>query len=246
MTEMLFRQDAYLKGAEARVTAHTDDGGIVLDRSVFYPMGGGQPGDGGTLGWDDKVCKIETTVKGQGDDIVCIPAQGAVRPAVGTAVTMTLDWEKRYAHMRVHTALHLMSVAIPCAVTGGAISAGKGRLDFDMAEPPGDKDALAQAINDMIATDAPVFEEWITDEELDAQPDLVKTLTVKPPRGTGRVRLIRIGAADGVLDLQPCGGTHVRTLSEIGRIRLGKIEKKGRMNRRVYLHLDDYVPDERA
>jgi misacylated tRNA(Ala) deacylase len=239
MTEMLFRHDAYLRNAQAHVTAHTGEGGIVLDRTIFFPTGGGQPGDTGKLVWDEGACEITATVKGQGDDVVCMPADGMERPAIGQHVTMELDWGRRHSHMRVHTALHLMSVAIPYPVTGGSISVGKGRLDFDMAEPPEDKDALADAINDMIATDAAVVEEWITQEQLDAQPDLVKTLTVKPPRGSGRIRLIRIGGVDDPLDLQPCGGTHVRTLSEIGRVRLGKVEKKGRMNRRIYLHLNE-------
>lgn len=239
MTEMLFRENPYLAEAEARVVAHTDQGGIVLDRTVFYPTGGGQPGDIGTLSWESGQCAVATTVKGDGADIVCVPVEGQAPPAVGTVVAMKLDWERRLSHMRVHTALHLLSVALPFGVTGGSISAGKGRLDFDMADPPDDKEAIAARINQMIETDAPVTEDWITEEELDAKPDLVKTLTVKPPRGSGRIRLIRIGQADQVLDLQPCGGTHVRSLSEIGNVRLGKVEKKGRMNRRIYLHLDD-------
>ena len=140
--------------------------------------------------------------------------------------------------MRVHTALHLLSVVMPFGVTGGSISEGKGRLDFDMAEPPEDKDAITDALNRLISTDASVTESWITDAELDAQPDLVKTMSVKPPRGSGRVRLIRIGENGNQIDLQPCGGTHVSRLSEIGAVRLGKVEKKGRMNRRVYLHLE--------
>jgi misacylated tRNA(Ala) deacylase len=140
--------------------------------------------------------------------------------------------------MRVHTALHLLSVAIPFGVTGGSIGVGKGRLDFDLENPPDDKDSIAEAINAMIISDAPVTEHWISEADLDARPDLVKTLSVQPPRGAGRIRLIRIGPETGALDLQPCGGTHVKSLAEIGRVRLGKVEKKGRMNRRVYLHLE--------
>lgn len=153
-------------------------------------------------------------------------------------MSLALDWDQRYAHMRMHTALHLLSVAIPFGVTGGAIGAGKGRLDFDMETPPEDKEAVAGLINSMIETDASVEEDWITEDALDAQPELVKTLTVKPPRGSGRIRLIRIRDKTRQLDLQPCGGTHVKTLREIGAVRLGKVEKKGRRNRRVYVHVD--------
>lgn len=238
MTKPLFRDDAYLRTADARVEAHSADGGIILDRSVFYPTGGGQPGDRGALSWDVGRCEIADTVKGEGDTVVLVPAEGQDLPEIGRQVTQHLDWDRRYSHMRVHTALHLLSVAVPFGVTGGSISARKGRLDFDMEAPPDDKEAIAAKLNAMIDSDAAVTEDWITEEELDAQPDLVKTLTVKPPVGSGRVRLIRIGDKTQPLDLQPCGGTHVKTLKEIGHVRLGKVEKKGRMNRRVYLHLD--------
>ncbi|WP_298835750.1 alanyl-tRNA editing protein [uncultured Roseobacter sp.] len=238
MTRMLFRDDPYLKEASATVTCHTDQGGIVTDACIFYPTGGGQPGDSGWLDWDGGSCAVATTVKVEGGKIVLVPDDPGRLPPVGATVNMRLDWDRRYGHMRIHTALHLLSVAIPFGVTGGSVGTDKGRLDFDMAEPLTDKDATAAAINAMIATDAPVTEDWITGEELDAQPDLVKTLTVQPPRGSGRIRLIRIGEASAPTDLQPCGGTHVARLGEIGRVRLGKSEKKGRMNRRVYLHLD--------
>ncbi|RMD89421.1 MAG: alanyl-tRNA editing protein, partial [Alphaproteobacteria bacterium] len=152
-------------------------------------------------------------------------------------IEMELDWARRHAHMRVHTALHLLSVVIPLPVTGGAIAAGKGRLDFDMPEAPEDREALEAALNALVARDLPVSEAWISDEELAANPGLVKTMSVKPPTGQGRVRLIRIGAGEDQVDLQPCGGTHVARTGEIGPIRLGKIEKKGRQNRRVTIHL---------
>lgn len=238
-TELLFREDPYAQSADATVVDVNDQGGISVDSSVFYPTGGGQPGDSGMLVWEGGSADIVTTVKGEGDSVILVPAPDSALPTPGQAVKMTLDWTRRYQLMRVHTALHLLSVAIPFGVTGGSISAGKGRLDFDMAEPPEDKDAIAKHLNEMIASDAEVSESWITDAELDAQPDLVKTMSVKPPRGSGRVRLIRIGSGDDQIDLQPCGGTHVARLGEIGRVRLGKVEKKGRMNRRVYLHLDD-------
>ena len=238
MTEPLYRADAYLTTATARVIARTGQGGLILDRSVFYPAGGGQPGDSGALEWSGGRCRVATTVKGEGADIVCVPEEGETLPEVGAEVQMALDWDRRHAHMRVHTALHLLSVVVPFGVTGGAIAAGKGRLDFDMADPPQDKEALTAALNEMVATDALVSEDWITEAQLDAQPDLVKTLSVAPPRGTGHIRLIRIGDPESPLDLQPCGGTHVRSLGEIGRVNLGKVEKKGRMNRRIHLHLE--------
>lgn len=238
MTELLFRDDAYLREATARVTAITAEGGVVLDRSVFYPTSGGQPGDSGTLTWDGGTLDIATTVKGEGDDVVLLPAEPAGLPVVGDTVRQKLNWDRRFRHMRVHTALHLLSVVIPLPVSGGSIAADKGRLDFDMPDAPEDKAALEDDLNRLIACNMDVTSEWITDAELDAQPDLVKTMSVQPPRGSGKIRLVRIGVGTETADLQPCGGTHVANTAEIGRVRLGKIEKKGRQNRRVYLHLD--------
>ena len=238
MSTLLFREDAYLREAEATVRAVTSEGGIVLDQSVFYPTSGGQPGDSGTLSWNGRSMEIATTVKGQGDDVVLIPAEPAPMPDVGQTVTQKLNWDRRYRHMRVHTALHLLSVVIPLPVTGGSIARDKGRLDFNMPDAPGDKGSLETALRDLIDRDLEVSQTWITDAELDAQPDLVKTMSVQPPRGSGRIRLIRIGVGAETADLQPCGGTHVANTEEIGRVRLGKIEKKGRQNRRVYLHLE--------
>jgi misacylated tRNA(Ala) deacylase len=238
MTQPLFRDDAYLREAKAVVQAITDEGGIVLDQSLFYPTGGGQPGDSGLLIWGQTQMEIATTVKGAGDTIVLLPAEPAPLPVVGQAVTQKLHWDRRHRLMRMHTALHLLSVVIPLPVTGGSIAADKGRLDFDMEEAPADKDALEDDLNRLIACNMAVTTEWITEADLDAQPDLVKTLSVQPPRGSGRIRLVRIGLGQETADLQPCGGTHVANTSEIGRVRLGKIEKKGRQNRRVYLHLE--------
>ncbi len=239
MTGMIFREDAYARSAEGKVCAVTPEGGIVLDRTVFYPTGGGQPGDSGMLTWEDQTLEIATTVKGEGNTIVLVPAEPVALPAVGQAVVQRLDWERRLGHMRVHTALHLLSVVVPFGVTGGSISARHGRLDFDMPDAPPDKDALGAALAALVAQDAAVTERWITQDELDANPGLVKTMSVQPPRGAGDIRLIQIGPDSDPIDLQPCGGTHVARLSEIGPVRLGKIEKKGRMNRRVYLHLED-------
>ena len=234
MTEPLFMADAYRKSAPGTVLRITEEGGVVLDRSLFYAQGGGQPGDSGTLDWEGGRLRIATTVKGEGGEIVMVPAEPGSLPPVGGQVEQRLDWDRRFAHMRVHTALHLLSVVIPLPVTGGAISAEKGRLDFDMPEAPEDKMILQGQLNALIDRDLPVSESWITDAELEANPGLVKTMSVMPPMGAGRVRLVRIGEeGKGQVDLQPCGGTHVRRTGEIGKVTLGKIEKKGRQNRRV-------------
>lgn len=237
MTDLLFRSDAYQAEAEAVVVSHTPEGAIVLDRTVFYPTGGGQPGDSGHLIWESKKLPIATAVKVGTTQVGLIAAEPAEMPAVGTMVRQVLDWSRRHRHMRVHTALHLLSVVIPLPVTGGQIGAEKGRLDFAMPEPPTDMQAVEDALNRLIDRDLPVTESWITDEELLANPGIVKTMSVMPPMGQGRVRLVRIGAGATQIDLQPCGGTHVARTAEIGRIALGKVENKGRQNRRISLSL---------
>lgn len=239
MSEPKFRTDPYARELAVEVVAHTPEGGLVLSETIFYPTGGGQPGDSGEVQWDGQSVKIATTVKSRDGEIVLVPAEPVALPDPGTHVTQVLDWERRHRHMRVHTALHLLSVVIPLPVTGGSIGAEKGRLDFDMPEAATDKAVLEEQLNELIECDLTVTEDWITDDQLAANPGLVKTMSVKPPMGAGHVRLIRIGEADDQVDLQPCGGTHVARTGEIGRVRLGKIEKKGRQNRRVYLHLDD-------
>ncbi len=233
MTEHLFTQDAYLKDCEATVTA-VHDNGVELDRTVFYAQGGGQPGDTGTLTPDGGAAlAVTNAVKGETPgSIVHLLAEGATPPAVGTKVKAAIDWERRHKLMRMHTCMHLLSAVLPFPVTGGSVGDEKGRLDFDMPEVPYEKEEIAAKLKDLIAADYPVGEEWITDAELDAQPDLVKTMSVQPPRGAGKVRLLRIGED---VDLQPCGGTHVKRTGEIGAIEVGKIEKKGRQNRRVNL-----------
>ena len=238
-TELLFRADPYLHEAEARVLAHTPEGGIVLDRTVFYPTGGGQPGDSGLLLWDGGRLAIATAVKAEGGGVALVPAEPAAMPPIGAPVRQTLDWARRHRHMRVHTALHLLSVVIPLPVTGGQIGAERGRLDFDMPDPPEQVERLEEALNTLIDLDLRVTDTWITDDELLANPGLVKTMSVKPPMGQGRVRLVRIGEGAGQIDLQPCGGTHVARTSEIGRVEIDRIEKKGRMNRRVSVTLSD-------
>jgi misacylated tRNA(Ala) deacylase len=239
MTDPLFRADPYLAEADARITTHTADGGLVLDRTVFYPTGGGQPGDSGRLDWGQGSVNIATTVRAGDGQIVLVPAEGQTLPPVGTDLRQILDWARRHRIMRMHTALHLLSVVIPLPVTGGAIGEARSRLDFDMPEAPGDRDALDARLNHLVERDLAIEESWITEAELDANPGLVKTMSAAPPRGAGRVRLIRIGQGADQVDLQPCGGTHVARTSEIGALRLGKVEKKGRQNRRVYLHLED-------
>ena len=238
VTDPLWR-DAYRREATARVVAILPEGGVVVDASVFYPAGGGQPGDSGTLEWQGGRLSVTDTRKAEGGAVMLVPEPGAALPPVGAEVAQRLDWARRHLHMRVHTALHLLSVVIPLPVTGGQIGAGKGRLDFDMPEAPGDKPALEAALNALTARDLPVTEDWITDAELAANPGLVKTMSVAPPMGQGRVRLVRIGAGEGQVDLQPCGGTHVARTAEIGPLTLGKIEKKGRQNRRVSVLLAD-------
>lgn len=238
MTEPLFRDDAYLRTCEADVVRVNDRGGILLDRTIFYATGGGQPGDTGHLELDDgSRIEIGTTVYDEHrTGIVHVPAEGQNLPEPGTRVVAHLDWARRYRLMRMHTALHLLSVALPYPVTGGQIGDPEGRLDFDMSDGQIDREALVETLNTLASGDHEVTSEWITDEELDANPGLVKTMSVKPPRGSGKVRLVRIG---GDVDLQPCGGTHVQRTSEIGRLELGKIENKGKQNRRVRIRLTD-------
>jgi misacylated tRNA(Ala) deacylase len=235
MTEFLFRDDAYLQSTQAKVVSITPEGGIVLDRTVFYATSGGQPGDTGRLVLSDNSSLVLlSAIHPDGDKtaILHIPAEGQSLPRPGEMVRAELDWDRRYKLMRMHTALHLLSVVFPYPVTGGSIGEDKGRLDFDMAEVPENLAALEAALNDMVEADHAVMTEWITDAEMEAQSDLIKTMKVKPPMGQGRVRLVRIGD----VDLQPCGGTHVARTGEVGRLALGKIEKKGKQNRRVSLH----------
>ncbi len=234
MTEEIFRSDAYAKNCEATVTA-VDGSGIVLDRTVFYPKGGGQPGDTGTLtAADGRVAAVVATV-GVGDDILHVPADDAPVLAVGEAVTAAIDWQRRHRLMRMHTCLHLLCAAIDGGVTGGAVGEAKSRLDFDLPDTSLDKVAITAQLNRLIEEDHLVSARWISSDELAANPDLVRTMSVKPPTGSGRVRVLEV---EGV-DLQPCGGTHVARTGEIGRVRVGKIENKGRHNRRVNVHFDD-------
>ncbi|MBS0219318.1 MAG: alanyl-tRNA editing protein [Proteobacteria bacterium] len=232
MLEELFRQDAYLKEADARVTA-VEERGVRLDRSIFYPTGGGQPGDTGALRWDGGEAKVIDTIKADGNNVLHILASEAPRPALGTAVHAVLDWDRRYRHMRMHTALHVMSAVIKGNVTGGQVGADKSRLDFNLEGEVPTKEWVTEEINKLLAADHTVAAQWITDEELATRPELVKTMSVRPPMGAGRVRLLSIED----VDLQACGGTHVAHTAEIGRVECIKIENKGKMNRRFIIAL---------
>ncbi|WP_299622741.1 alanyl-tRNA editing protein [Pelagibius sp.] len=234
--ELLFREDPYLKRCEASVTAAGPEG-LRLDRTVFYPMGGGQPGDSGFLVLEDGTrLRVVDAVKGDThEDVVHVLEDGTPAPAPGTKVEAEVDWERRYRHMRMHTCLHLLCSVVTGDVTGGQIGAAKGRLDFNLPDTQLDKEAITAALNRLIEADHPVTPRWISEDELTAQPDLVRTMSVKPPMGSGRVRLLDIPG----VDLQPCGGTHVRQTGEIGRVRVGKIENKGRQNRRINILFDE-------
>ncbi len=236
MTEEVFRADAYARFCDAVVTG-ADDSGVRLDRTVFYPAGGGQPGDTGVLRTGDgrRVAITDTVKGGAPDDIVHVPAEDAPVLAVGDTVTAEIDWDRRYRHMRMHTSLHLLCAVIEGDVTGGSIGEAKSRLDFDLPDTSLDKEHIAAEIQRLIEEDHPVGAKWISNAELSANPKLVRTMSVKPPSGAGQVRVLEI---EGV-DVQPCGGTHVAATGEIGRVRVGKIENKGKHNRRVNLHLED-------
>jgi misacylated tRNA(Ala) deacylase len=236
MTEEVFREDAYVRTCEARVTA-VDERGIQLDRTVFYATGGGQPGDVGVLRLDDgRIVAITDTRRDRATgEHLHVPAEGALQLEPGVAVTAEIDWLRRHRLMRMHTAMHLLCALIPQGVTGGAVGEDKSRLDFDLPDTVLDKDQLTAALARLVAEDHLVAIRWISEAELAAQPELVRTMSVKPPTGSGRVRLVAI---EGV-DLQPCGGTHVARTGEVGRVSIGKIENKGKHNRRITILLED-------
>lgn len=234
-TEELFRDDSYLRECNATVLA-VDEHGIQLDRTVFYPTGGGQPGDRGLLELSDgtRISIVDTRKGDEAGTILHVPDHLPESDLTGQPVTARIDWDRRYRCMRVHSLLHLLGSVVPAGVTGGAIrDDGTGRLDFDLPETTLDKESIAVSLNRLVADDHPVTPRWVSEEELDATPELVRTMSVTPPRGQGRVRLLEI---DGV-DLQACGGTHVARTGEIGAVEVRKIEKKGRHNRRVNVRL---------
>ena len=228
--ELIFRDDAYQKSCQATVTA-VDGAGIRLDRTVFYPTGGGQPGDVGTLRLEDgRTLRIVEARKGADhEDVVHVAEDGAALPVPGAKVTAEIDWERRHRMMRIHSCMHVLCSIIVGDVTGGQVGDGKGRLDFNLPDTRLAKDAITAELNRIVAEDRPLTSRWITEDELSRTPELVRTMSVKPPMGAGRVRLLEI---EGV-DLQPCGGTHVRRTGEIGPVKVTKIENKGRQNRRI-------------
>jgi misacylated tRNA(Ala) deacylase len=237
--EQIFRQDAYETSCEATVIA-ADENGIRLDRTVFYPMGGGQPGDQGRLrlaasDGGGEVAIVDARKGAEPDEVLHIAQEGATLPAPGARVTAEIDWERRYRLMRMHTCLHLLCAVIPGEVTGGQISDGKGRLDFNLPDTKPEKEQVTAALNRLIEEGHEVRPRWISDQELASNPGLVRTMSVKPPMGSGSVRVLDIAG----VDLQPCGGTHVRHTGEIGRVKVAKIESKGRQNRRVVIAFDD-------
>jgi misacylated tRNA(Ala) deacylase len=233
-TELLFRSDAYLKTADARVIG-ADERGIELDRTIFYPLGGGQPGDTGALVREsgERIAIVDTRKGDAIDSVLHIVAPSTSLPGPGERVRLEIDWARRHTLMRLHTALHVMSCVVVAPVTGGNISPEKARLDFDIDMSLLDATKIENETNALIGRGVATQTEWITDEELDARPELVKTMSVQPPRGAGRVRLVRIPG----IDLQPCGGTHVANIAEIGGIRVLKIRSEGRRNRRVEIAL---------
>ncbi len=237
MTERLFLDQSQASSGSATVVASGPEG-VVLDRTLFYARSGGQPGDTGTLRWDGSEMAIADTVKGEGETILHLPAPDSALPPAGTPVEMQIDWDRRHKLMRSHTAMHLLCAVLPgAAVTGGSVGLDRSRLDFDLPNPPA-KETIEAGLNELIAADHLVRAEWVDESVLDSDPGLVRTLSVKPPRGTGRLRLIRIGGGEQPVDLQPCGGTHVAHTSEIGRVRVAKMESKGKQNRRIVIELE--------
>jgi len=235
MTELLYRDDAYRQTAAATVLAINDRGGIILDGTVFYAAAGGQPGDKGTLSYTGNAIPIATAVYDESKNVVHVPAASGPLPDPGSNVELALDWAIRYRNMRAHTLMHLLCATVPFPVTGGAITEDGGRIDFDIPKDQvPDRTEIAERINALIAADHPISFRWISDAEMEASPHLIRTMSVKPPMGTGRVRLVAIGI-DGSVDLQPCGGTHVRSTGEIGPITVAGIESKGKQNRRIRL-----------
>ena len=237
--EQIFREDAYQGSCEATVVA-ADETGILLDRTVFYPMGGGQPGDRGRLRLAEcdgggEIAIVDARKGAAADEVLHIPAECAPLPAPGSRVIAEIDWERRYRLMRMHTCLHLLCAVVPGEVTGGQISDGKGRLDFNLPDRKPEKEPITAALNRLVEENHEVRPRWISDEELAANPGLVRTMSVKPPMGSGSVRVLDIAG----VDLQPCGGTHVRRTGEIGRVKVSKIESKGRQNRRIVIAFDE-------
>ncbi|MEC9415753.1 MAG: alanyl-tRNA editing protein [Pseudomonadota bacterium] len=233
MTIKLYTDDAYLTSNDSIVESLKDNE-VVLESTVFYPVGGGQPGDTGALSWENKQAEVINTYCDESGSIRHILSEDSALPAIGQKITASIDWERRYMHMRMHTGLHLLGSILQYGVTGGNISSVKSRLDFDMEETV-DKEAVSAKLQQLIAEDHPISSIWITPETLKEQPELVRTMSVKPPETNENIRLLKIGD----IDLQPCGGTHLKSTIEVGKIKIGKVEKKGKRNRRVNIELLD-------
>jgi misacylated tRNA(Ala) deacylase len=242
-TEILFREDAYLAEAEASVLTINERGGIILDRTVFYATSGGQPGDTGVFHRADRTpISIAATITGETkEDIIHVPAAGQALPDPGERLRLAIDWERRYRLMRMHTACHLLTAICPFPITGASVGEEESRIDFDLPEAGYSKEEVTQRLMGLVSANHPVFTRWITDDELTANPGLVKSKNVRPPVGSGRIRLVCIGE-DAVIDSQPCGGTHLRSTGEVGEIHIGKIEKKGRENRRFRIRFGPLPP----
>lgn len=239
MTQKLYLETPYETQFEAEVIS-VDETGIKLNQSLFYPTSGGQPGDIGTLQVANQNVEVATTRKDkEQDDVIHVLAEGSPLPAVGDKVTGEINWETRHKHMRMHTAMHLLCSLITGDATGGQIGAEKSRLDFNVPGDAYNKEDLTEKINTLIEADHPISTSWITDEELEANPQLIRTMSVKPPMGSGKVRVVQIGTDDNVIDFQPCGGTHVKSTAEIGKVRISKIENKGKQNRRFHIIFDE-------
>ncbi|RWO86747.1 alanyl-tRNA editing protein [Mesorhizobium sp.] len=242
-TDALFRDDAYLRTADAVVVAVNDRGGIILDRTIFYATSGGQPGDTGTLERaDGSLIAVAATITGETkDDIIHVPPPEQAVPEVGEPVKLALDWQRRHLLMRMHTACHLLTVVCPFPITGASVSEDDSRIDFDIPDAGFIREDVTARLMELVRADHPVFVRLITDEELAANPGLVKSKNVRPPVGTGKIRLVCIGE-NASIDSQPCGGTHVKSTGEVGEIHIGKIEKKGRENRRFRIRFGPMPP----
>ncbi|MHC1548842.1 alanyl-tRNA editing protein [Phyllobacterium sp. K27] len=232
-TTILFRDDSYLKETNATVIAVNERGGILTDHTNFYATSGGQPGDTGLfVRSDGSAIIIAATVTGETkEEVIHVPAPEQPVPSIGEKLLLRIDWDRRYKLMRMHAACHLLSVVCPFPITGAAVSEDDSRVDFDLPDAGVTKEDVTAKLMDLVNANHPIFTRWITDEELAANPGLIKSKNVRPPTGTGRIRLVCIGE-NASIDSQPCGGTHVATTGEIGQIHIGKIEKKGKENRR--------------
>ena len=234
VTKPAFLEDAYLTACESKVLAINERGGIILDQTNFYATSGGQPGDTGKLEREDgSTINIATTVTGESkQQIVLVADENEILPTVGETLVGHIDWERRYKLMQMHTACHLLSVICPYPITGAAVNVDNSRVDFDLSDTSIDKQEVSEELMRLVNANHPVYTKWISEEELDANPEIVRSKNVRPPRGLGKIRLVCIGE-NACIDSQPCGGTHVTETGEIGNIHIGKIEKKGKENRRL-------------